>query len=245
MTKTVLITGASSGIGLACVQLFAENGYRILALGRDPDRLEEAVRDAIDRGASEALGFSVEMEKTDAVGDFFRREATKISRIDCLVNSAGTAEQGATGDVSDEDWERIFRVNVTATFAMIRESLPYLTKSTDAAVVNLSSIAGRSRSISLSPAYTASKAAIIGMTRHLAAELGTQGIRVNAVCPSQTHTPMLEEALSPEGRAELASKVPLKRLAMPIEQAQIILFLCSSASSYMNGAIVDVNGGLL
>lgn len=245
MTKTVLITGASSGIGLACVQLFAENGYRILALGRNSDRLEKTVSDAMDRGASEALGFSVDMEKADSVGNFFRCEATKISRIDCLVNCAGIAEQGATRDVSDENWELTFRVNVTASFAMIRESLPYLAKSTDAAIVNVSSIAGRSRSISLSPAYTASKAAIIGMTRHLAAELGTQGIRVNAVCPSQTHTPMLEDALSPEGREELASRVPLNRLAMPMEQAQVIFFLCSSDSSYMNGAIVDVNGGLL
>ena len=245
MTKTVLITGASSGIGLACVRVFAENGYRILALGRNADRLNSVVKDALERGAPEALGFSVDMEKPDAAGNFFRDNASAISRVDCLVNSAGTAETGVTPEVSDEDWERMFRINVTAPFAMIREALPYLSKSTDAAIVNVSSIAGRLRSISLSPAYTASKAAMIGMTRHLAGELAGQGIRVNATCPSQTHTPMLEGALSKQGQEELAATVPLGRLAAPQEQAKVILFLCSPDSSYMNGAIVDVNGGLL
>ena len=111
-------------------------------------------------------------------------------------------------------------------------------------IVNIS-IAGRLRSISLSCAYSSSKAAIIGMTRHLAMELSPYEIRVNCLAPGQTITPMLNSALSEEGQKNLAKKLPLKRLANPLEQAKIIYFLSSSESSYINGAIIDSNGGAL
>ena len=111
-------------------------------------------------------------------------------------------------------------------------------------IVNISSIAGRTRSISLGCHYTTSKSAIIGMTRHLAAELGPKGVRVNCSAPSQTLTPMLKKALSKKDQILLSKKVPLKRLGLAREQAEVIYFLCSNKSSYINGAIVDVNGGL-
>lgn len=242
--KTVLITGATSGIGLSCVELFARNGWRVVCLGRNLVGLDVALSVARAAGG-EALAFPVDFASDNAAHELFRVHGTEIGLIDALINSAGVADAAKIEDVSDAEWERTFRVNVTAAFAMVREALPALEKSDAASVVNVSSIAGRLRSISLSAAYSTSKAALLGLTRHLAGELGPRGIRVNCVCPSQTLTPMLNEALSPEGQEKLAASIPLRRLARPEEQAAAIYFLCTPASSYVNGAILDVNGGIL
>ncbi len=243
--ETVIITGASSGMGLACVSTFARRGCRIVCLGRDPERTKQAVSEAERAGAHSALGFEVDFTDLDAIPRFFSDATETLGTVDYVVNSAGIAELGAVAELSEEAWERVFRVNVTAAFSMIKHALPHLLKSDRASVVNVSSVAGRLRSISLGAHYSASMAALIGMTRHLAGELGPQGVRINATCPSQTETPMLMRALSPEGRAALAKTVPLRRLATAPEQADVISFLCSPQSSYVNGTILDVNGGIL
>lgn len=244
MSKTVLITGATSGIGFECVRIFAEKEWRVVCLGRDPARLNEAVGAATALGA-EAIGLAVDLSEPDAAADLFRRHADVIASVDALVNSAGVAAVAKTEELSDKAWEATFRINVTAAFGMVREALPFLSKATAPSVVNISSIAGRLRSISLSCSYSASKAALIGMTRHLAGELGPRGIRVNCVCPGQTYTPMLTGALSPDGQEALARAIPLRRLAKPEEQARVVYFLCTPDASYINGAIIDVNGGVL
>lgn len=243
--KTVMITGASSGIGLACVELFARKKMRIIGLGRDGKRLKDAMELAIRTGAPEAMAIALDFSKAGAIEEMFERESENIKGIDYLINSAGVAELGKIDQIDEIRWDNTFAVNVRASFSMIKAALPYLQRSQQAAVVNVSSIAGRLRSISLGADYTSSKAALIGMTRHLASELGPKGIRVNCICPSQTHTPMLDKALSAEGQQQLGKNNPLGRLGTPLEQAEVIHFLCSEQSSYMNGAIVDVNGGAL
>ena len=136
-------------------------------------------------------------------------------------------------------------VNLSSIFQIIKISIPLLELSKYPSIVNVSSIAGRTKSLSLGCHYTTSKSALFGLTRHLAAELGEKKIRVNCIAPSQTHSQMLDDALSKKEQADLARKVPLKRLAMPNEQASIIYFLCTKKSSYINGAIIDANGGQL
>ena len=244
MQKTVLITGATSGIGYSCAELFAKEKWRVICLGRDRRKLEEIVALVQQRG-TESLGFEVDLSKLDESKAFFEQNGDQVGVIDALINSAGVAPKAKIEETSDADWEDTFRVNVTAAFGMIREALPYMRKSEAPSVVNISLIAGRLRSISLSCGYSTSKAAMIGMTRHLAGELGPDGFRVNCICPSQTKTPMLDDALSQEGKKALAQSIPLRRLAQPEEQAAVIHFLCSPAASYMNGAIIDVNGGVL
>lgn len=244
MRKTVLITGATSGIGFECVRVFAKEGWRVVCLGRNPTRLNEAVGVATALGA-EAMGLLADFSEPGAAADLFRRHADAIASVDALVNSAGVAAVTRAEELSDMSWEETFRINVTAAFGMVREALPFLSNGTAPSVVNISSIAGRLRSVSLSCAYSASKAALIGMTRHLAGELGPRGIRVNCVCPGQTFTPMLAEALSSDGQEALARSIPLRRLAKPEEQARVVYFLCTPDASYINGAIIDVNGGVL
>lgn len=240
----VLITGATSGIGLACVRRFTEQGWRVICVGRNQRRLDESVRIACEFGEQHAFGICADLGESGVTKTIFQNYASQIGPLHALVNSAAIATLGECQNISDNDWEELFRVNVTASFAMIRDALPLLQQAESPAVVNVSSIAGRFRSISLNCAYSASKAAVIGMTKHLACELGPQGIRVNCVCPSQTLTPMLIKALSIEKQTALANSIPLRRLAKPEEQAAVIYFLCTPDASYVNGAIFDVNGGI-
>ena len=242
--KTVLVTGATSGIGEACVLKFSKEGYRIIGLGRDSKRLEKVRVDALSNGAKACRMYAVDLLNLDEIDTLFK-DIADIEHIDALINSAGTACRNRIEDITISEWDEVMRINLTAPFAMIQAALPWLLKSDYPSIVNISSIAGRTRSISLGCHYSTSKAAIIGMTRHLAAELGPRGIRLNCTAPSQTHSPMLDAALSKEGQASLAKAVPLGRLSTPGDQAEVVYFLCTPAASYINGAIIDVNGGLM
>jgi 3-oxoacyl-[acyl-carrier protein] reductase len=223
---------------------FAKEGYGIIALGRDKERLEKVQLDALSVGAKACRVFSIDFQNLDEINSLFEK-LIDIEHIDAIVNSAGIAYTSEIDNITISEWDEVMRVNVTAPFVVIQSALPWLLKSDSPSVVNISSIAGRTRSISLGCHYSTCKAAVIGMTRHLAAELGPIGIRVNCIAPSQTHSPMLDSALSKEGQEKLAETVPLKRLGTTEEQAEVIYFLCSRASSFINGATIDVNGGLL
>lgn len=163
---------------------------------------------------------------------------------DVLVNNVGVSEAAAIEEITPESWDRVMAVNVRSHFLWLQAVVPGMKRRGSGRIVNVSSIAGRDRSLVLGCAYTTSKAAIIGLTRHAAAELGPFGIRVNCVCPSQTRTPMLDRVLTPEMEKFLIDRNPLHYLADPAEIARVILFLGSDDASYMNGAIVDVNGGV-
>ena len=127
----------------------------------------------------------------DSIHNFFEKKQFKFKHIDALINSAGISKKTKIENLSENEWQDVFNINVNASFQMIRESLKYMDKSRYPTIVNISSVAGRLRSISLSCAYSSSKAAIIGMTRHLAMELSPYDIRVNCLAPGQTITPML------------------------------------------------------
>ena len=242
--KTVLVTGASSGIGEACVLKFAKEGFRIIGLGRDAKRLEKVRLNALSSGAKDCRMRSIDLLNLDEVQTLFEN-MTGIEHIDALINSAGIAYTERVEDITISKWDEVMRINLTAPLFMIQAALPWLIKSDNPSIVNVSSIAGRTRSLSLGCHYSTSKAGIIGMTRHLAAELGPKGIRLNCTAPSQTHSPMLDAALSKDGQASLAKTVPLGRLGTPNDQAEVIYFLCTPPASYINGAIIDVNGGLM
>jgi 3-oxoacyl-[acyl-carrier protein] reductase len=237
--KNVLITGASSGIGEASAILFAKDGHHVFGVGRNEKTLNAIKNKAIGQFTPVVC----DLAKSDQIEKAV--DQLSVDTIDALVNCAGVGKKGPIAELSLEQWNETMQVNVTASFLFVRHCLPLLMKSSFPSVVNVSSIAGRLRSLSLGSDYSTSNAALIGFTRHLAGELGPLGIRVNATCPSQTETPMLESALDTKQKKELAERVPLRRLATAVEQANVILFLCSESASYLNGAIIDVNGGLL
>jgi 3-oxoacyl-[acyl-carrier protein] reductase len=232
--QRALITAGGSGIGLAVLECLLERGARVAVLDLDPaSPVPEGVPiRGLDVADVEALEAGV------AWG------AETLGGLDVLVNVAGIGEAGGVDDVTVERWERTFAVNVRGSFFAIKAARPYLARSDSAAVVNVSSLAGRSYSVFGGPDYSSSKAAVLGLTRHLAALLGPEGIRVNATCPGPTATPATAGFLAEGGAEKVAAAAPLGREGTPREQAETVAFLASPQASYITGAVVDVNGGL-
>jgi 3-oxoacyl-[acyl-carrier protein] reductase len=167
-------------------------------------------------------------------------------RVDVLVNNAGGFSViRRTEDIPDDEWDAIFRFNVTSAFLMTKAVLPIMRRQREGAIVNLSSITGRAGVPTVTSHYAAAKAAILGFTRHVAREVGAEGIRVNAVAPGTVATERFRALRSEEETRRLAAAVPLGRVAEPEEIAETVLFLASDAARYVTGATLDVNGGLV
>lgn len=226
-----VVTGASKGIGLAAARLLGHKGFTVYGLSRDikPGRFNRRCDVASEQSVRRVLG-GIEAD---------------AGRIDVLVNCAAVAHKADPLAIGTEDWERVFRVNVTGTFLCCRQVLAGMKRRSHGRIINLGSVAARSYSRTASAAYTSSKYAVVGLTRHLAASFGGHGINVNCVCPSQTNTEMLRAALSQAAIKILARANPMQRLAQPEEVARVILFLAGPDSSYVNGTVIDVNGGLI
>ena len=217
MSKTVVVVGGTSGIGLGVVKAFQKMNYNVHSIGRD-------VCDITDQ---------------KEVDEYF----SNFDKIDILINNAAINHCKKIQDISMEEWQDVLSTNLTSFFYIIKKCIPLMPKNSK--IVNVSSIAGRSKSLVSGVHYTSSKAGIIGMTRQLAQELGPIGININCVCPSQTLTPMLQRSMSKEQLCELEKKIPLRRLAAIEDIVEPILFLCSDKSSYIHGACIDINGGQL
>ena len=170
----------------------------------------------------------------------------RFGGIDILVNNAGIGRPGRIEDVTEEEWDRTLAVDLKAHFLTCRAVLPHMRRRGAGHIVNVASIAGRHVSLANSIAYTSAKAGVIGFTRHLAQEVGPDGIRVNAIAPGPARTDF-SSVFTPgsEREAQLRARIPLRYVSTPEEQAAVILFLASEAASFVHGAIVDVNGGLM
>lgn len=231
--QTALVVGGSRGIGKAVVQEFLAAGARVYYLSRNPGGdMGEAVHlaaDLTDEGEILAAFAAI-----DAAGP-----------LDIMVNSAAINFCKPSREVSKSEWDSVLDVNLGAAFVLCREALKRMTARKSGRVVNISSIAGRHRSVVSGAHYVSSKAGLIGLTRQLAYEAAASGVTVNAHCPSQTMTDMLRESMTSEQIADLESKIPMQRVATVADQAGPVLFLCSDAAAYITGACLDVNGGML
>lgn len=226
-----VVTGASRGIGRATADLFTTQGITTIRLARHFGNAEGTRR--------------CDVGDEPSVRRVFEELFTTAGTIDILVNCAGIASVGDPLNLAVQEWEAVFRTNVIGSYLCCRYALPAMRERHYGRIVNVASIAARSYSRSASVAYTSSKYAVIGLTRHLAAHFGKDGININCVCPSQTRTEMLMATVSEADQRHLAQTVPLGRLAEPEEVARVIAFLVSDAASYINGAVIDVNGGQL
>jgi NAD(P)-dependent dehydrogenase (short-subunit alcohol dehydrogenase family) len=224
--KVALVTGGSSGIGLAVVERFIELGMTAVSASR-----------------SGSAGIQMDVADEESVVKGLKRILSDYGRFDVLVNCAGIVSQSQIIDCTTVEWDTILDVNLKGAFLCSKHAIRYFLQSGEGAIVNVASIAGRNCSPTASEAYTCSKYGIIGLTKQLAVRYAGKKIRVNCVCPSQTLTPMLLDSLSEEKIAFLAAQNPTGRLAKPNEVAEAIVFLAGSKASYINGAILDVNGG--
>lgn len=240
--KIVLITGATSGIGYTLAEHFAALGAKLMLTGRNQAAGSEL---ASRLGASFLAGDIVDPAFPDHL---VAETVTVFGGLDIIINNAGIAHRGSILETSDEDWERVMTVNVTAVMRCSRAAVRHMVTVGKGSIVNIASdwavVAGKRAAV-----YCASKGAVLQLTRAMALDHGPQGIRVNAVCPGDVETPMLREGIQSGGEeiaAGLARKgaaFPLGRVGQPHEIAKVVAFLASDAASYVTGAAWLVDGG--
>lgn len=240
--KLAVITGAGRGIGRATAILFARWGATVLALDIDPDGLE-SVAEQIKCSGGAVETDVVDVCAEESVVRFFKALRSKHGRLDVLVNVVGGGSPARLPEITGAEWDRMFSFNAKSCFLCSREAARHMTEG--GRIINVASLAGQSSSVLQGAHYSASKAAVIGLTRHMARELGPLGITVNAIAPGTTVTERIEAQMTPETRQALMSRIPLRRLATPEDQAGVILFLASSLAGYVTGVTIDVSAGIL
>lgn len=233
--KVAVVTGATSGIGESVARLLLEQGAVVLGLGRNREKGAELEK------LSGFHFFYCDFGDSAGVEAVCRDIAQAHPRIDILVNSAGISVEGTVESLSLEEWETSFRVNVTGTFLMCKYIVPLMRQAGYGRIVNLGSTAGTVGAPTLHT-YSASKGAIIQLTKSMAATYAKENILVNCVCPGGTLTPMLLNMEQQDNEA-FAKLFPIGHLAQPEEIARVILFLCGDDASFMAGSIVLVDGG--
>ncbi|WP_256082065.1 SDR family oxidoreductase [Massilia sp. YIM B04103] len=241
--KVAIITGASSGIGYATAKLFAQEGAKLVLVSRRQAELDALVASLVP-GSAVACAGDVADERCacQAVATALER----FGQLDIAFNNAGTlGEMGATSDVSVEGWRKTLDTNLTSAFLAAKHQIPAMAGRCGASLIFTSTFVGYTAGMPQMAAYAASKAGLIGLTQALAAELGPQGIRVNAILPGGTDTPMGRAvANTEEAKSFVAGMHALKRLASPDEIARSVLYLASDLSSFTTGTAMLVDGGV-
>lgn len=241
--KTVLITGASRGIGRAIAKRLAYDGYRIIInYNKSEKEAIELEREIRDMGV-DAISIKADVSKSKEVTDMFKKISDKFKGVDILINNAGISSYFLFQDIDEEIWDEIFDVNVKGVYNTIHVALPYMLEKHSGKILNMSSIWGIVGG-SMESHYSATKGAINALTKSLAQELGYSGITVNAIAPGAVKTSMTGE-IGKENLLTLTSEIPMGRLASAEEIAELVSFMISDKNSYMTGQIISPNGGMI
>ena len=249
--RIALVTAAGRGIGRETAVIIGREGGTVVAVDNDKDALESVVA-AVRSDGGVAHGVPADALDAVQVEDVVRRTTDAHGRIDILVNAVGGSTiigkpAAAVEDLTLAEWQQLLHFNLTGTFLFTHAVVPVMKQQRSGKIVNISSIAGRGNSATSSSAYATAKGGIIALTRKLALELGPFGITVNAIAPSLTLSPRLLprwQRMSADERRQEIERVPLRRIAEPVDQARVICFLASRDADFVTGVTIDVTGGL-
>jgi NAD(P)-dependent dehydrogenase (short-subunit alcohol dehydrogenase family) len=245
--RAALITGGTSGIGEATALLFADEGARVAVVGRSIER-GEAIADRIRTNGGDAIFVQTDVRKADDCRNAVDLTVGAFGRLDVLFNNAGTYVANDTVGCSEEEWDDQVDTSLKGTFLMSKFALPHMIEAGVGSIINCSSgwgLVGGAKAV----AYCAAKGGMVVMTKAMAVDHGPQGIRVNAVCPGDTDTPMEHEDAREQGMTwdeyvrNAVGGRPIARMASPEEIARAVLFLASDESSFITGAALPVDGG--
>jgi len=243
--KVAIVTGAGRGMGRACGLAFAEEGAAVAFVDMRREGIEKAV-DQVQTTGGRALAIVCDVSKSVEIQRTVDTVVTEFGTVDILVNNAGVLRTTTPVEkITEEEWDLIMNVNLKGVFLFSRAVLPIMREKGGGKIVNISSSAGRSTSELGGAHYTASKAGVLGLTRHTAREYGPYRINVNSICPGLVETPMIREEASQERLDHWLEQIPLGRFADPTEEADLVLFLASEQADYVTGATIDFNGGSL
>jgi NAD(P)-dependent dehydrogenase (short-subunit alcohol dehydrogenase family) len=245
--QVALITGGGTGIGRAIALAFAREGAKVAVAARRKDKLLEVVAAIAEKGG-EALAVECDVTRGADAERAVRETVERFGELNILVNNAGTLSNATIEQISEEDWDRVLRVNAKGPFLMSREALPAMRKAGGGAIVNIGSILGlvamKSRA-----AYCASKGAVTMLTKAMAVDHAHENIRVNCICPALVETDMVKQLFgdTPEGAALRDARLatmPLGRMGVPTDVAELAIYLASAESSWLTGVAIPLDGGL-
>ena len=238
--KVALVTGAARGIGLATARRFLAEGWRVALLDIENDLLQRAV--ATLDNPDDTLPLHCDVSDPAAVQTAIEAVGKRFSRLDALINNAAIAVFAPVMETTEADWTRILAVNLNGPFICTKAAVPLMREGGGGAIVNITSISA-ARASTLRSAYGTSKAGLAHLTKQLAVELASSGIRVNGVAPGPVDTAMAQAVHTPDIRADYHDAIPLNRYGLEDELAEAIFFLSSERSSYITGQVLAVDGG--
>ena len=245
--KVAIVTGGSDGIGKAIALLFAREGARVIILGRDEAKGRHALTEL--KGAGEATYLKVDVSDSQQVRGMVEDTVQKYGRIDILVNNAAVCPAGDVLTTTEAAWDEVIGVNLKGVFLCCKHTIPYMQRNGGGSIVNIGSI-NSLMAMENEAAYDASKGGVLMLTKAMALDFAKSKIRVNCICPGAIETTMLKASLDTAAnpkvaRESLVQKHPLRRTGTPEEVAQAALFLATDDSSFITGATIPVDGGIL
>ena len=240
--KTVVVTGAARGIGRGIAEKLGGMGASIVIADVKETEMDETADELREEGVTVETVVCDVASKSDTER-LAERTVDRFGGIDALVNNAGIGSRGSFEELDHEAWQQVLDVNLTGVFNCSKAVVPEMIDGDGGSIVNISSMAGRNISYHGAANYTASKWGVIGLTKHMAWDLGEHGVRVTAVCPGSTLTPLTESNTTPQERASTTEKIAMDRWASPEDHAAAVAYLVSDASSYVTGTVLEIDGG--
>ncbi|MEZ3159490.1 SDR family NAD(P)-dependent oxidoreductase [Microbacterium sp. BWT-B31] len=239
--RVAIVTGAAGGLGRECARVLADDGYAVFLLDRNAEGLQRVADELAAAGA--AVDFET-CDLTDADDVARAIDAhSRLGSLGALINVAGVWAGGTVLDVSVDEWDQMLGVKLRGDFLTTKAAVPWLRDAGGGAIVNISSMSGRTKSVQTSPAYVSANAGIIGLTMSTANQHAKDGIRVNAIAPGMIRTPMLDNYTEAQLEA-IRQSIPLGFIAEPSQIASVVSFLVSDKAAYITGETINANGGM-